>query len=64
MLLYFMTIWNILRPFGIIYSLLCSIVCGHLIYFCRFGMFGPKKSGNPGLHRPNLIRIDTEVGNV
>jgi hypothetical protein len=26
-------------------------VCGHLLYFFRFGMFGPKKSGNPAEER-------------
>jgi hypothetical protein len=41
-----MTIWSILRPFG--------IVCGHLAYvmviwyvFPRFGMLYQEKSGNP-----------------
>jgi hypothetical protein len=44
MLLYFMTIWNILWPFDIIYG----IVCGHLVYSSHFSMYGPrKKSGNP-----------------
>jgi hypothetical protein len=34
----FMTIWNILLPFGIIYG---RLVCIHsnLVYFCRYGMF-------------------------
>jgi hypothetical protein len=35
MLVYFMTIWNILWPFG--------IECGHLVYFSSFGMFDPRK---------------------
>jgi hypothetical protein len=39
MLVYFMTIWNILRPCGIIY--------GRLVYFSRFGMFGPRKIWQP-----------------
>jgi hypothetical protein len=30
---------HILQPFG--------IVCGHLVYFSRFGMFYQEKSGNP-----------------
>jgi hypothetical protein len=34
-----MGIWYNLQPF--------DIVCGHLVCFFRFGMFGPKKSGNP-----------------
>jgi hypothetical protein len=33
-------IWYNLWPFG--------TVCGHLVYFSHFGMFGPRKSGNPG----------------
>jgi hypothetical protein len=38
---YFTAIWYDLWPFG--------IVCGHLLHyiFSQFGMFGPKKSGNP-----------------
>jgi hypothetical protein len=38
-LVYFTPIWPFLWPFGIFY--------GHLVYFSRFGMFVPKKSGNP-----------------
>jgi hypothetical protein len=34
-----MSIWNILRPFGIIY--------GRLVYFSHFGMFGPRKIWQP-----------------
>jgi hypothetical protein len=41
MLVYFMTIWNILRPFGIIYSRLYSLWSFSI--FSRFGMFGPRK---------------------
>jgi hypothetical protein len=36
---YFMDIWYSLRPFG--------IVCGHLLYFSQFGMFGPRKIWQP-----------------
>jgi hypothetical protein len=32
---YFTAIWYTLWPFG--------IVCGNLVYFSRFGMFGPRK---------------------
>jgi hypothetical protein len=32
---YFMAIWYKLWPFG--------IACGHLVFFLRFGMFGPRK---------------------
>jgi hypothetical protein len=46
MFVYFMTIWNNLRPFGIIYGN-NGIVCGHLVYFSHFGMFGPRKIWQP-----------------
>jgi hypothetical protein len=47
-LVYFMTIWSILRP--------SEIFCGHLVItyvviwyiFPRFGIFDQEKSGNPG----------------
>jgi hypothetical protein len=32
---YFKASWYNVWPFG--------IVCGHLVYFLRFGMFGPRK---------------------
>ena len=35
----FTAIWYNLRSFG--------IVCGHLVYFLRFGMFGPRKIWQP-----------------
>jgi hypothetical protein len=44
MLLYFMTIWNIFRPFGIIYGLLAYVVCGHLVYFFTFWYVWTKKN--------------------
>jgi hypothetical protein len=47
MLLYFMIIWNILWPFGMMYGSLVYVVCGHLVYFCLFGMFGPRKIWQP-----------------
>jgi hypothetical protein len=46
MLVHIITIWNILRPFGIIYSRLV-LFCENLVIFSRFGMFGHEKSGNP-----------------
>jgi hypothetical protein len=54
MLVYFMTIWSILRLF--------AKICGHLIQFLviwslfsRFGMVHQEKSGNPdGLHMTGL----------
>jgi hypothetical protein len=33
---YFTAIWYNLRQFG--------IVCGHLVYFSQFGVFGPRKN--------------------
>jgi hypothetical protein len=36
---YFTVIWYNLSPFG--------IVCGHLVYFSKFGMFGPRKIWQP-----------------
>jgi hypothetical protein len=36
---YFMAIWYNLWPLG--------IVCGHLLYFPRLGMFGPRKIWQP-----------------
>jgi hypothetical protein len=36
---YFMAIWYHLWPFG--------IVCGYLVYFSHFGMFGPRKIWQP-----------------
>jgi hypothetical protein len=36
---YFTAIWYNLWPFG--------KVCGHLVYFFQFGMFGPRKIWQP-----------------
>jgi hypothetical protein len=36
---YFMAIWYNLGPF--------VIVCDHLLYFSRFGMYGPRKIWQP-----------------
>jgi hypothetical protein len=49
MLLYFITIWNILRPFVIIYGRLVYIVFCHLVYFSSFGIFEPRKIWQPRL---------------
>jgi hypothetical protein len=38
-LVYFMTIWSILQPFG--------IFCGNLVYFSPFWYFGPRKIWQP-----------------
>jgi hypothetical protein len=48
---YFLAIWYNLWTFG--------VVCGHLKYFSRVGMFGPKKSGNPALNRLNFLKLDS-----
>jgi hypothetical protein len=48
--IFFVTNWNILRPFGI-YGRLVYVVGGHLVYFSRFGMFGPRKIWQPGFQR-------------
>jgi hypothetical protein len=54
-----MTIWNILRPFGIFYDHLeyftaiwyilwpFGIVSGHLVHFYRLGMLRPRKIWQP-----------------
>jgi hypothetical protein len=49
MLIYFMALWSILRPFG--------IFCGHSVYlmviwysFSRFVMLYQEKSGNPAAY--------------
>jgi hypothetical protein len=39
---YFTAVWFNLWPFG--------IFCGHLVYFPRFGMFGPRKIWQPCSH--------------
>jgi hypothetical protein len=46
MLVYFMTIWNILRSFGKFYGRLALFVFIWYI-FSRFGMFGPRKIWQP-----------------
>jgi hypothetical protein len=43
---YFSAIWYIFLQFG--------IACGRLVYFSRFGMFGPRKIWQPWFRR--LIR--------
>jgi hypothetical protein len=47
---YFTAIW----PFG--------IVCGHLVYFSQFGMFGPRKIWQPcvRLAVPSHGAVDSE----
>jgi hypothetical protein len=46
MLVYFMPIWSVLRPF----SISCGhfgLFYGHLVHLSRFGMLYQEKSGNP-----------------
>jgi hypothetical protein len=58
MLVYFMTIWNIL-PVAIWYnSWPFGIVCGLLLYFSQFGMLGPRKIWQP-CTRSRLLVIPT-----
>jgi hypothetical protein len=51
---YFMAIWYNLQPFG--------IVCGHLKYFFRFGMFGLRKIWQPCPRRQGtkIVEITTQ----
>jgi hypothetical protein len=47
MLVYFMTIWNMYFT-AIWYALwLFGNVCGHLVYFSHFGIFGSRKIWQP-----------------
>jgi hypothetical protein len=48
-LVYFMTIWSILRPLEIFYSHLVDFVVIWYI-FPRFGILDQEKSCNPGRH--------------
>jgi hypothetical protein len=58
MLVYCMTIWNISWPFGIIYGRLVYIVCGHLLYFSKFGVFGLRKIWQPCIRHETLLTPD------
>jgi hypothetical protein len=60
MLVYFMAIWSILRPF--------DILCGHLVYFVvlwhifrRFSMLYQEKSGNP-VPNQKIIGFQVKTG--
>jgi hypothetical protein len=44
---YFMTIWNILRPFGIFYGNIYCIVCDMVYFTLIDSMFGPRKIWQP-----------------
>jgi hypothetical protein len=47
MLIYFMTIWNVSGPFGILCIWPIGIVCCNLVYFSHFGMFGQRNIWQP-----------------
>jgi hypothetical protein len=52
---YFKAIWYYLWPFG--------IVCDHLFYFSRFGMFGPRKLCQRWI-QVNFFRLINQLGFV
>jgi hypothetical protein len=55
MFVYLMTIWNNLWPFG--------IVCGHLVKFSLFGLFGPRRIWQPWpRHRFQYVFMKTPKG--
>jgi hypothetical protein len=47
MMVYLMSIWNILLPFGILYGHLIIVVIWYI--FPRFGIVSREKSGNPDI---------------
>jgi hypothetical protein len=49
---YFAAIWQHVWPFG--------IVCGQLVYFSRFGMFGPRKIWQPWSRGPLCLLASIE----
>jgi hypothetical protein len=58
-LVYFMTFWNILRPFIIIFAVWCMLFVFIGYIFSRFGVFGPRKIWQPwrGALRKDATRI-------
>jgi hypothetical protein len=52
---YFTAIWSILRPFVIIYGRLVYVVCCHVVYFSRFGMFEPRKIWQPWMSAVGVL---------
>jgi hypothetical protein len=59
MLVYFKTIWKIFN--AIWYNILpFGIVCGHLVYFSHFGMFGPSIIWQPCIWSRMLVRTYSE----
>jgi hypothetical protein len=49
MRVYFMTVWSILRPFGIFVAVWCILWLFGTYIFSRFGKLYQEKSGNPEL---------------
>jgi hypothetical protein len=47
MLVYFLTMWNIVHAFGTYNLWPFGIVCGHLVNFPQFDMFGPREIWQP-----------------
>jgi hypothetical protein len=47
MLTYFLSVWYISWPSGIVYGHLVGMFVGYLAYFSRFGILYREKSGNP-----------------
>jgi hypothetical protein len=56
MLVYFIAIWSIFRPFGIFCGTFV-IFCGNLVHFPRFGILYQEKSGNPVQQGDQIGRI-------
>jgi hypothetical protein len=54
MLVFFIAILAVLRPFGVFHPHLVYIFCGHLLIYSHFGMVQREKSGNP---EPHFIAI-------
>jgi hypothetical protein len=52
-LVFFTAIWHNVWPFG--------IVCGHLVYFSLFGMFGPRKIWQPWLVPACVFKTDERL---
>jgi hypothetical protein len=47
MLVYFMNIWSILQPFGLVYGNLVKVFCGNLVYLFPFWYAVPRTIWQP-----------------
>jgi hypothetical protein len=65
--------WNrkccyILRLFGLFYGIFvylsCGLVCGNLVYFFHFGMFGPRKNLATVKRTTINAAVQCDVGNL